>query len=108
MDLQRLLERLDRARDAVIRAALRCSSAGELLELAQERGIELSASEAEELLPLLQRPAEELSELELDAVAGGMGVLKCPECYSSSLTPLGKKGPYTVYECSNCHKKFIR
>ena len=46
MDLQAVLARLRGDGDEVLKKALRCSSAEELLEMAGEHGIELSEAEA--------------------------------------------------------------
>lgn len=85
MRLQRLLGRLPAARDEALRAAIRCATAEELLNLAHTRGIELTPQEAGEVFEFLHPVAGELSAAELDAVTGGAGAEKdgpktCPQC----------------------------
>lgn len=80
--------------DRLLEKAQAAKSAEELLELAGEEGIELSAGQAEELFAKLNTPpVGELSDDDLDDVSGGGGnggtsvsvsgyVLerKCPKC----------------------------
>ncbi|HPT82504.1 MAG TPA: hypothetical protein PLM25_01315 [Limnochordia bacterium] len=72
MEIKELVDRLGERREAVLKAALQCKTAEELLELAQENGLELTAEQAEELLALLASHAAELSERDLEAVTGGV------------------------------------
>ncbi|NLM41474.1 MAG: hypothetical protein GX199_04100 [Firmicutes bacterium] len=102
MDLQEVMARLNGDRDELVRAALRCSSAGELSELAAERGLALPESEAEELLALLQLSAGELTEAELDAVTGGFSSYKCPECRSPFYETIHKPFHGILLRCKKC------
>jgi len=107
MDLEEVLARFRGDRDGVLKAALRCSSAEELLELAGERGIDLNESEAAELLAFLQHRPEELTEMELDAVAGGSGEVACLACGSTSVTYLRQRQLLVAeYRCNNCDLVF--
>ena len=58
--------------DSVYSKALACKSAEELVSLAAEEGLTLSQEQAEELMAKLQGDAD-LSEEELEAIAGGCG-----------------------------------
>ncbi|HOB41151.1 MAG: hypothetical protein WBI99_05635 [Limnochordia bacterium] len=109
MVLQEVLARLKGDGDQVLKKALRCSSAEELLELAGEHGIELSEAEAAEVLSLLRFLAGELTEVELDVVTGGSGqtMKKCPECGSASATLVGEGHGLELWRCNNCNTTFL-
>ena len=74
----------------LIRKAQACKSADELLALAKENGIDVTAEEAQAYLEELS--SQELSLDDLDAVAGGF----CRECYGIIACP-NNKG----FECGN-------
>jgi len=106
MDLQAVLARLRGDGDELLKKALRCSSADELMELAGEHGIDLGESEAVELLAFLQHRPEELTELELDAVASGSGLVTCLLCGSTSVTYLRDRYGIKEYRCNDCGRVF--
>ena len=62
----------------MIKKAETASSAGELLKLAEEEGIELSAADAEMYFSFLAKKNEPLSDEELEQVSGGKGEKPTP------------------------------
>lgn len=87
MNIQELVGRLGENREVVIKKAVQCETAAELIELAENNKIKLTEQEAGQLLDLLRPRNDELSHSELDAVtggSGGKGPQECPRCGSSN------------------------
>lgn len=85
MSVQELLACLRAAGSKVLNAAEQCATSEELMKLAEAHDIILTKEEAGKLLDLLQRESDELSSVELEAVAGGSswsGIpLPCQKCF---------------------------
>ena len=71
MDMRELIANLGENHDDLLRQDVQCETPEQLIALAKDNKIELKESEARELLSLLYPPVGELSDSELDAVAGG-------------------------------------
>lgn len=71
MDMRELIANLGEYHDVLLRQAVQCETPEQLIALAKDNKIELKESEARELLSLLYPQVGELSDSELDAVAGG-------------------------------------
>jgi len=98
----------------LIKQAKRAENVEELLALARENGVELTAEEAQKYYELWHASAE-LSDEELDSVAGGCnGPLKildgCPYCGSKDTTFVKgarvAKALISTYKCNGCGKTF--
>jgi len=105
---------------------LACESANEILMLAKSEGIELSAEQAEKILKLITPPYGELSDDELDGIAGGSDkgndeqTKKCPGCGSTDISRIlpqdgevsASTNCYTLgmegypFICNHCQAKF--
>lgn len=108
MDMRDLLGRFGEQAGEAARQALGCGTLDDLLELAEEHDVELSAQEGEEVLAFLRRARSgELSASELDAVTGGedKDSPECPYCRSSNVKPA--TGSIALWECLNCGRTFV-
>ena len=93
----------------LIEQAKKAESVAALLALAEENGIDLTAERAEKLFSEWHT-TKELSDDELDSVAGGCGEestgQQCPKCGSMNVSLLGItvgfQGTGTSYECMDC------
>ena len=92
----------------LIEQAKKAESVAALLALAKENGIDLTAEHAEKLFSEWHT-TKELSDDELDSVAGGCNTTtgqQCPKCGSMNVSLLGItvgfQGTGTSYECMDC------
>ena len=81
-------------------------SVEELMALAKENGVELNEDDAKMYFEQLNAKKGELSDDELDAVAGG-GCLGeeeryCPNCQTRLEMRASCHGLYLFYQCNNC------
>ena len=81
-------------------------SVEELMALAKENGVELNEDDAKMYFEQLNAKKGELSDDELDAVAGG-GCLGeeeryCPNCQTRLELRASCHGLYSFYQCNNC------
>ena len=83
MDVKNLIEGLGEKRDEILKKATQCKSAEELLDLAKEYNISITEIEAAELFETMNSKSTELTDGELDSVAGGCFSWKfeCPKCH---------------------------
>lgn len=101
----------------LIERAKQAGSAEELLALAKENGVKLTAEEAQEVYEMWHASAE-LSDEELENAAGGSlcsEKAKCPYCGSENVTEKnsvllfsdGFGSEYThLYFCGACHRQY--
>lgn len=85
MDIGKLINDLGENKEKILRKAAQCANISELLVIAEENGIILSNAEAAELFDAFIAKSVELSDEELDAVAGGSWIGSdkyniCPNC----------------------------
>ena len=90
----------------LILKAKEAKSVEELIALAKETGIELNEEDAKKYFEQLNAKKGELSDDELDAVAGG-GCLGeeeryCPNCQTRLELRASCHGLYSFYQCNNC------
>ena len=109
LDLQAVLARFRGDGDELLKKALPCSSADELLELAGEHGIDLSEAASAEVQTQLRILPEELPAEEMDGVTGGSGqtMKKWPECGSAAATLVGEGHGLELWRCNNCNTTFF-
>jgi len=87
----------------LIEQAKQAGSMEELLAFAKENGVELTAEDAQKIYELWHASAE-LSDKELDNVAGGCGPKKpdyCPHCGCKDIV---KSYSLHYFECTGCGK----
>jgi hypothetical protein len=80
MDYKELMDILGDNKEEVLRKAVLCKTAEELMKLAGENKIALTREDAVGLLNSMNPKAAELTADELDAVAGGGPVKPPPTC----------------------------
>ena len=85
----------------MIEKAKAAKSAEELLELAKENGVEMTADEAKTYFAQLGTKSGELDDDDLDAVAGGAG--GCGDPTNKDLFPENSKLRYKKGSCPVCH-----
>ena len=92
----------------LIEQAKKAESIEALLALAKENGIDLTAESAEKLFTEWHT-TKELSDDELDSVAGGCNIptgQQCPKCGGMNVSLLGvsigNQGTGTSYVCMDC------
>lgn len=89
----------------LIQKAKAAKSADELLVMAKENGIEMSADEAIEKYKALHPASGELDDDELDNVSGGACVTvtaaTCPKCGSENVSMAGTQD-YPLITCHAC------
>ena len=85
----------------MIEKAKVAKSAEELLALAKENNVEMSADEADTYFAQLNPKSGELSDDDLDNVAGGAG--SCGDPTNKDLFPEGSKMRYKKGSCPVCH-----
>ena len=90
----------------LILKAKEAKSVEELIALAKENNVELNEEDAKMYFEQLNAKKGELSDDELDAVAGG-GCLGeeeryCPNCQTRLERLGGCHGTYYFYQCNNC------
>ena len=90
----------------LVNKARKAESVEELLALAKENGIELTNEQAKEYFAQLNPTKGELSDDELEDVAGG-GCLGeeeryCPNCQTRLEMRGSCHGLYIFYQCNNC------
>ena len=90
----------------LILKAKEANSVEELITLAKENGIELNEEDAKKYFEQLNAKKGELSDDELDCVAGG-GCLGeeeryCPNCQTRLELRASCHGLYSFYQCNNC------
>lgn len=71
MDIRKMIENLGEKKEEVLRKAVQCKNVEELMALAEENGIGLTAEDAAKLFTVISLEASELTEDELDTAAGG-------------------------------------
>lgn len=71
MDIKNIIEYLGEKKEEVLGKAVQCKNAEELMALAEENGITLSDRDAAEFFEAYIAKSVELSDDDLDAVAGG-------------------------------------
>ena len=90
----------------LVNKARKAKSVEELLALAKENGIELTNEQAKEYFAQLNPTKGELSDDELEDVAGGgcFGEEEryCPNCQTRLEMRASCHGLYTFYQCNNC------
>ena len=90
----------------LVNKARKAKSVEELLALAKENGIELTNEQAKEYFAQLNPTKGELSDDELEDVAGGgcFGGEEryCPNCQTRLERLGGCHGTYYFYQCNNC------
>ena len=104
----------------LIEQAKRAESVDALLALAEEKKVDLPLERAQKLFNEWHTP-KELSDDELDNVAGGCGgsARKCPHCQSENISGGDlvdtQDSPYDdslihtyMYSCNNCGRQFTR
>ncbi len=95
-------------RAQLVKEALHCREAGELLELARKYQLELSEEEARQLWQIIQGQIGELSDSELDAVTGGSQSDKadlCSVCWRFEVRPRYPSNPHYLI-CYNCGQEY--
>lgn len=103
------LKNLGDQRSEVVKKALQCQTAEEIMELAETLGAELTKPEAQQLLGALQAQTRELSDRELEAATGGYqkdGEL-CYTCFHWSMVPSSKGDGWfycTNIQCKDYHR----
>ena len=90
----------------LVNKARKAESVEELLALAKENGIELTNEQAKEYFAQLNPTKGELSDDELEDVAGGgcFGEEEryCPNCQTRLEMRGSCHGLYIFYQCNNC------
>ena len=90
----------------LVNKARKAKSVEELLALAKENGIELTNEQAKEYFAQLNPTKGELSDDELEDVAGGgcFGEEEryCPNCQTRLEVRASCHGLYSFYQCNNC------
>jgi len=76
MDIKKFIESLGEKREEIFKKGIKCKSAEELLAVAVEQGVALDGAGATELFSAMQLTIGELSDDELDSVAGGFCINK--------------------------------
>lgn len=116
MDIRSFLEGLGDKKEVLVKKALQCKSAEELLVIAQENDVVLDETGAEELFAATQLRGGKLSDDELDAVAGGAqdkpNNFKCYDCghqfYNRRIgTTISGVPCFELSACPKCHSKNI-
>ncbi len=93
----------------LIAKAKECKTAQELLNLAEENGIEINEEQANSLFAQLNKTGE-ISEEELENTAGGKCDVfhpQCPKCKQRNLT-LIHKGSVEYNHCKTCGYEWKR
>ena len=92
--------------EEMIAKAREAKSVEELLALAKENGIELTDEQAKEYFAQLNPTKGELSDDELEDVAGGGCFPEeeryCPNCQTRLELRASCHGLYSFYQCNNC------
>ena len=90
----------------LVNKARKAKSVEELLALAKENGIELTNEQAKEYFAQLNPTKGELSDDELEDVAGGGCFAEeeryCPNCQTRLELRASCHGLYSFYQCNNC------
>ena len=90
----------------LVNKARKAKSVEELLALAKENEIELTTEQAKAFFAQLNPPKGELSDDELEDVAGGgcFGEEEryCPNCQTRLELRASCHGLYSFYQCNNC------
>ena len=90
----------------LVNKARKAESVEELLALAKENGIELTNEQAKEYFAQLNPTKGELSDDELEDVAGGGCFPEeeryCPNCQTRLELRASCHGLYSFYQCNNC------
>ena len=90
----------------LVNKARKAESVEDLLALAKENGIELTNEQAKEYFAQLNPTKGELSDDELEDVAGGgcFGEEEryCPNCQTRLELRASCHGLYSFYQCNNC------
>ena len=90
----------------LVNKARKAESVEELLALAKENGIELTNEQAKEYFAQLNPTKGELSDDELEDVAGGGCFAEeeryCPNCQTRLELRASCHGLYSFYQCNNC------
>ena len=90
----------------LVNKARKAESVEELLALAKENGIELTTEQAKVFFAQLNPTKGELSDDELEDVAGGgcFGEEEryCPNCQTRLELRASCHGLYSFYQCNNC------
>ena len=90
----------------LVNKARKAESVEELLALAKENGIELTNEQAKEYFAQLNPTKGELSDDELEDVAGGGCLAEeerdCPNCQTRLEMRGSCHGLYYFYQCNNC------
>ena len=90
----------------LVNKAKKAKSVEELLALAKENGIELTNEQAKEYFAQLNPTKGELSDDELEDVAGGGCLAEeeryCPNCQTRLEMRGSCHGLYIFYQCNNC------
>jgi hypothetical protein len=104
-------------RSEIIKKASACSTAEELQALAREYGMDIDLNSAEQFLKDLKRTNTEISDDELDMVAGGgcgggggggsSSLRECPNCGKRKGEKWMKIDNKTWYHCTGCSIFFI-
>ena len=96
----------------MIEKAKEAKSAEELLELAKANGVEMTADEAATYFAQLNPKSGELSDDDLDGIAGGANGgcnnsedRQCPGCGATLKSTVGTDDTMK-FECSTCNKEF--
>jgi hypothetical protein len=92
MDIHSFLASLGEKKESLMKKALQCHSAEEMLTLARENGVALDEKGAAELFTSMGASSGSLSDDELDAVAGGADKannVMCNSCGSQFYLPFG-------------------
>jgi NADH pyrophosphatase NudC (nudix superfamily) len=97
----------------MIEKAKAAKSAEELLALAKENNVEMTADEAATYFAQLNPKSGELDDDDLDAVAGGANGgcnnsedRQCPDCGATLKSMVGTDDTMK-FECSTCNKEFV-
>lgn len=100
--MSELTEMLSSATPEQVKKVGACKTADELFTFAKSENIEITAEQAEAILRMIILPSGELSDEELDNVAGGSDKIeiKCPDCQTINRFPSGAVGLI----CSKCHR----
>ena len=98
-----------RITNELIEQAKKAESVEALLALAKENGIGMTEEAAEKLFTEWHT-TKELSDEELDSVAGGCGEDEvgdpCPKCGSTNTKQMGNPFEMPEYKCSDCDHKW--
>jgi predicted ribosomally synthesized peptide with nif11-like leader len=95
--MENLSEMIKKVTSEQIGKVKNCKTAEEILAVAKAESIEITTEQAEEILKMLFPPNGEISDEDLDHVAGGHHIVPedatCPHCANGTCTIHGATSP---------------